>query len=789
MRDTDVVHLRDVWNLLVRNWGLILFSIFLGVVGTGAYVYFTVPVYRATTSIRIEEGRTELPVLDILQTLSTGSGVETEMEVLRARTLAESVVDSLGLQVTVISPRGASRAEILRDVQVEASASAGRYRLTRGGEGTFTVRDDVSGAGMGTVSSSVAVALPGVTFRLTDPAPDVGEIVIEVRSFEESVEQLRERLSVGRPNRDAGIITVTHESTDTFLVHEVPNALAAKFIAQGRRVRKTEATSTVRFLEQQIDTLSEQLRLAEEALTAFRTGEQVVSLQAEAESQVTQLTRLQAERNILETERSALQQLVDEFQTATETADPAAPSPFNRLISFPTLYRNQATSELMRSLSDANAERSELLERRTMEDPDVRTVTDRIHAIEDQLRATVVTYLEGLTNQVAAYDQTLARFGTELGGIPAKELRLTRLQRQTTVLEDVYTLLQSRLQEARVLEAVEDASVRVVDPAILPREPVRPHRLLAVFLGLVVGTMLGIGLAALRDYLDDTVHTREDVVEASRGRPMLGLIPRIRQATPGGRVQRARMLPGELGEHLIAGRDPRSPVSEAYRTLRTNLTFSNPDRPPKTIVFTSPLPRDGKSTSAANLAITMSQQGIRTLLIDADLRRGMLNSVFGHSREPGLTNLLGGSAELSEAIREIDLGESGTLHFLPSGPFPPNPAEILGSQKMRSLLEAVEKQYELILIDCTPLTVVTDAAVLGTKADGVVLVARANVTEKAALAYAVEQLETIRAPILGCVLNDVDFRRDSRYSGSWGKYGFYYQYYYADDGGRRRTRA
>ncbi len=784
MHDTGIVHLRDVWNLLVRNWGLILVSLVVGLGAAGAYVYLTVPVYRATTSIRIDEERTDLPVLDILQTLSNGSGVETEMEVLRARTLAERVVDSLGLQVSVRSPRGTSRPEILRSLAVGRAAPHARYRLQRRPEGGFAIRDD-SGVGHGEVSASTPAALPGAVFRVTDNALEHEEIVIEVQSFEEAVEQLREALDVGRPNREAGIITVTHESADTFLVHEVPNVLAAQFIAQGHRVKKTEATSTVRFLEQQIDTLDRQLLLAEEALTAFRTGEQVVSLQAEAASQVAQLTRLQAERNILETERSALQQLVSEIETASERADPEAPSPFNRLISFPTLYRNQATSELLRSLSEANAARSELLERRTMEDPDVQTVTARIQAIEDQLRATVVTYLRGLTNQVAAYDETLARFGVELERIPAKEVQLARLQRQTTVLEQVYTLLQSRLQEARVLEAVEDASVTVVDPAILPSEPVRPRTVLAVLLGIALGTALGIGLAILRDYLDDTLHTREDVALASGGRPMLGLIPRIHEASPVGRGPRAT-LPGELGDHLIAGRDPRNPVSEAYRTLRTNLTFSNPDRPPRTIVFTSPLPRDGKSTSAANLAITMAQQGIRTLLVDADLRRGVLNTVFGLPREPGLTNLLAGSAEPTAAIRQIDLGESGTLHFLPSGPYPPNPAEVLGSQRMRSLLEAVETQFELIIIDCTPLTVVTDAAVLGTKADGVVLVVRANVTEKGALTYAVEQLETIRAPILGCVLNDVDFRRDSRYSGSWGRYGLYYRYYYGEDGSRRR---
>jgi capsular exopolysaccharide synthesis family protein len=238
----------------------------------------------------------------------------------------------------------------------------------------------------------------------------------------------------------------------------------------------------------------------------------------------------------------------------------------------------------------------------------------------------------------------------------------------------------------------------------------------------------------------------------------------------------------------VAGRDLRNPVSEAYRGLRTNLTFANPDKPPKTIVFTSPLPRDGKSTSAANLAITLAQQGISTLLVDADLRRGVLHNVFGVDREPGLTTILTGQSPIEGGIRRLDLGESGTLDFLPSGAFPPNPAEILGSQRMRELLETLEERYDLVLIDSTPLTVVTDAAVLGTKADGVILVARANATEKGALTYAVEQLDNVRAPVLGCVLNDIDFRRDSRYDSSYGKYGYYYAYYYGEDEkGRKRS--
>ena len=157
------------------------------------------------------------------------------------------------------------------------------------------------------------------------------------------------------------------------------------------------------------------------------------------------------------------------------------------------------------------------------------------------------------------------------------------------------------------------------------------------------------------------------------------------------------------------------------------------------------------------------------LLVDADLRRGVLNSVFDTPREPGLTTILNGKCGIADAIRKLDLGQRGTLDFLPSGAYPPNSAETLGSQRMRSLVEALEERYDVIILDSAPLTVVTDAAVLGTKADGVVLIARANSMEKGALTYAVEQLKNVRATILGSVINDVDFRRDWRYYSSYGK--------------------
>lgn len=785
-------HLRETWNLLIRNWLVISASLILSVGAAAAYTVYTVPVYESVTTIQIEEERSDLPVLDILQTISTGSQVETEMEVVRSRTLIEGVVDSLGLQVQLQAPRGIARAVLLGAIYVERWAPEGLYVLDRQPDGSYSITEQETQARVGTASVGAAAAVPGATFTLRDPASEHEQIIINVEPFELAVQNLRHTLVVGRPNREAAIITVRYESTDTQLVHQIPNALASRYISDGRLVRKAEATSTVTFLEDQIDTLSIQLRQSEEVLTGFREVEQVVSLQAEADAQVTNMSRLQADRNQIEAERDALQTMVDAVDLEAALADPADPSPYTKLISFPTLFRNQAASEMLRSLNAAVNERSGLLQRRTLQDPDVINMTGRIQDIETQLRNTAVTYLQGLENQVDGYDAMLEQFGAELERIPETEVQLMRLEREKNVLEDIYTLLQQRLQEARILEAVQDVSVRVVDLAILPPEPVSPRKALNLLLGLILGGILGVGIASTREYMDETVHTREDIQAATGGAPILGMIPRIRQAGLNGKSSKSAISTiggvGELGARLVAGRDPRNPVSEAYRSLRTNLTFSNPDKPPKIIVFTSPLPQDGKSTTAANLAITLTQQGIKTLLIDADLRRGLLHGVFGVNRDPGLTNVLAGGAAISEAIQEIDLQESGKLDFMSSGPYPPNPAEILGSQRMKSLLEALDERYDLVLIDSAPLTVVTDAAVLGTKADGVVLVARANVTEKGALTYAAEQLRNVRAPILGCVLNDVDYRRDSRYYSTYGKYGYYHHYYYGDDGDKKKKK-
>jgi capsular exopolysaccharide synthesis family protein len=777
-RSREETHLRGVWHVARRHRGIIAGAPLLVLLGAFTFLGTSTQVYEGATTIRIDENRSNVPVLDALRTLSSGgSQLDTEMEVLRSRTLAEEVVAELALHGELVRPRRMPRSELLADIALARTAPAGEYRLSRGSNGVFTVSSSETGRTVAQGLPGEVLRIPGGSVMLADGAADHDEITLRVRRFDEAVRRFRRTLVVSRPNREADIVMVRYEGTDPLLAERVPNTVASAFMAGRGEARGAEARSTVRFLYEQIDTLTVQLTGAEDMLRGFRERERLISPEAEATAQVKRLVELQAQRDMVRAEVAAMTALLREVESSP-LATGMTPSPARRLIAFPTLLRNPAASELLRSLAEVENERATLLSRRTADDPDVVAFTERVREIEQQLGSISATYLQGLSNQVTSMNDALGGFEAELGRIPAAEIQYARLIREAKVLEEIYTLLQTRLKEAEIIAAADDPTVRVVDPAILPVRPIKPNVPLSLALAVMLGAGLGLGGAFAREHLDTTIRSRDDLQMATGGTAVLGTIPRIVDAhshtgqrfrLPFARRNRAGAgaaaagTAGSFQSRLVAGLDPRNPVSEAYRSLRTNITFARPGQQPRTLVFTSPAPGDGKSTSTSNLAAMLARQGVRCLLIDADMRRGVLHDVLGHPRTPGLSEVLLGRAQAADAIRTVDIGEGATFDLLPTGTLPPNPAELLGAAEMRTLLESLTEQYATILLDAPPLNVVTDAALLGTNADAVILVARAGVTDRNALHYALEQIRAVRAPLLGTVLNDVDARKDQYY--------------------------
>jgi len=389
-----------------------------------------------------------------------------------------------------------------------------------------------------------------------------------------------------------------------------------------------------------------------------------------------------------------------------------------------------------------------------------------------------------LRQQMAVLERDIASINDSIAalsdsGDPKDQSDLTRLQNTLSQYQSSYSSLLSRYEEFRLAEAQTVDNIIVDEPAVAPEEPVRPRKLTNTLLASVVGTMLAVGVIFLVEYLDDTVRTPEDISDVASLSTLTAIIG-LDDESPTG-------LP-------IALRSPRSPAVEAYRALRTNVQFSSVDRPVRTLVVTSSAPGEGKSVTASNLAVVMAQSGLSTILVDADLRRPTVHRRFGLPNAglttaltdtgPGTTLMMDGSnPDIVTYLQNIGVEN---LRILSSGSLPPNPAEVLGSDWMKRVVKALEAEADIVIFDTPPLLSVTDAVVLSSLVDGVLLVVEAGRTRRGMLQHAVEELQRGGTPVLGAVLN----RLTARGSG----YYHYYHSYYSSNGGdgsgeRRRNLA
>ncbi len=328
-------------------------------------------------------------------------------------------------------------------------------------------------------------------------------------------------------------------------------------------------------------------------------------------------------------------------------------------------------------------------------------------------------------------------------------------QRQALVAQQ--TLFRQKLDQLQVDAALKTGGAQLVTPAAVPTSPTRPRPARSAVIGLVVGAIFGVGLAFLRDFLDDSIKSKEDVERVARGVPTLALIPAV--ASWKNRNQPV----------LVSLTDPKSSAAEAYRTLRTSIQFMGLDRPMRTVQVTSPSASEGKSTTLGNLGVALAEAGQRVIIVCCDLRRPRIHEFFGLSNSVGFTSVLLRDVPLSSALQHVEGVDR--LQLLASGPVPPNPSELLSGRRTVEALTAVQADADVVLIDCPPVLPVTDAAVLSGRVDATLLVATAGSTTRKELQRAHELLTQVEAPIIGTVLNGV--------SGENG-YGYSYSYTYSE---------
>lgn len=363
--------------------------------------------------------------------------------------------------------------------------------------------------------------------------------------------------------------------------------------------------------------------------------------------------------------------------------------------------------------------------------------------------------IKSLESQINSFDNDIAEITDKidaLGENSDNDVERTRLEATLAQYNQIRASLLQTLEQVRLAESSSMQNLVMAEEAIAPRSPIRPRALMNAVLAGLIALALAVGGIFLYEALDDSLSP--DMVSRQFGLPILGVI--ARHATD--------------GASMVVKTQPRSPVSEAFRSLRTNIQFASVDKPVRSMLITSPSPEDGKSTVAANLSISLAQSGLRVALVEADLRKPQVHKKMNLPNRYGLSSVfVQPQAAVNGALQRTDVSN---LMAITSGELPPNPAELLGSGRMGDILGQLGNHLDMIVLDTPPVLVVTDAAVLATRVDGVLIVVKPGKTKQAAFRQAIEQLNRVGANILGVVLNDVEVK-SSRY-----RYSYYRNYYY-----------
>ncbi|MGQ0713302.1 MAG: GumC family protein [Gemmatimonadaceae bacterium] len=721
----------------------------------------TTRLYATTATVRIQELQTT-PVGVQTPTIRDYrvDPIQSEQEIIKSKAVAELVAEELGLRLHIVDPkllRGTLFGRFAPSVDSTVQFSELVIRLRGDGYSLHS-----GGRMLASAPYGERVSGGGVTLTVpARPRIEESEIRLGVMPLDNAAGTARAGLTT-RSRPQTNIVEISFTGADPVMVAEIANAVARMYARYTTEQRRRMATERTRSTEAAVNDQREELARKQEALTRFREGSSISSVEAEQSALGVQIQGFTSQRDALLIEQRTYGTILGKLSQA-DTAD----QELRQLAGTGAIRDNSHMQSLFDRWFDLQRNRAQLIAGgRNERYPDVIAVDQLIRSTKDELQQASNSYLIGLRSRISSLDARITELRRDMERYPSLEAQERRLEAEVATAQQLYATLLGELQRARIAESSESGYVTVIDDAMPPYAPVSPNRRRIFLTSLIFGAILGLGAAVVLENLDDSVKSPDEVREQF-GLPVVGTIPGIKDSD----------LPSENGvevaRRLATHFDPRSPVAEAYRSLRTNLAFARAHEAMRVLVLTSPGPADGKSTTVANLAITFAQQQQRTLLIDGDLRRAVLDKMFKVPRSPGLTDVLVGRAQLRDVIHPTEIDH---LSVVGSGPFPPNPSELLGSPSMKEVLRQAQADFDVVLIDSPPLLAVTDAAVLATIADGAILVIRVGATAKAAVRRAVAQLQTVHGHIVGAVLNDVDLRSGA-FSGS---YGYYYYYYYGE---------
>jgi tyrosine-protein kinase Etk/Wzc len=719
----DEPSFRDLVWVLVGSRRLVLGTA-AAVLGLAVvYLLLATPLYRSNVVVQVEdETKTLAGLQELSAVVNERTPADTEIEIIRSRSLLDGVVEQLGLDIQA-RPRTfpiIGNAFFRRHEGLQlASPPLGLDRYAWGGEHARVQRldlsDDLVGEPLQLTATGEgsfvfgfakkglsAVGQVGKPFSATQGDAQISAFVSELaarpgttftvvkRRMSDVVDKLRRELSIAEKSKKTGIIVIELQGEDPRQVSAILDAISGAYLRQNVERKSAEAAKTLEFIESQLPVVKRNAETADAALNDFQYQRGTVDLTAE--------TQKMLERN----------------------------------------------ADIQKGLQALELEQADLRQRFTEEHPALQTLRRKIEKLRSERDA----------------------LNAQMKKLPRTELESARLVGDAKVANELYSQLLNKAQQLRVAKSGTIGNVRVLDHAVVPRRPESPKPALVLALALVVGLSAGVAAAFARRALHEGT-VDPDEIERGTGLAIYAIVPHsARQEELGRRLHRH----GSTPVPILAALDPGDIAVENLRSLRTSLQFALVEASNNIIAIGGPAPDLGKSFVTANLAHVLATADRRVLVVDGDLRRGRLHRIFGGPRSPGLSDLVSGAVPLDGAIRKTELDH---LDFLSSGRVPPNPAELLGSARFEQVMAALSARYDFVILDTPPILAVTDTALIARIAAVNLLVLRAGRHPISEITATVKRLAQVGAKVQGAVLNDMPLT-ERRY----GRIAHYYQYEY-----------
>lgn len=580
-------------------------------------------------------------------------------------------------------------------------------------------------------------------------------------------------------------IKISYTNENPELAAKITNSIAQNFMDASFSNQTERFTTSVNWLDTSTRELKAKVQIAEEALANYTRANQIYSTEGGEGSKgstltISKLTQLHDQFVRVQSERLLKKSLYEQVQAG-------------RIAELPEAFSDPKITQLQQELSKLETQASELKVKFGPSNPKMMEVQNQIAVLTAQIensRKALEAKLKADYERSVQDEKSLsaALGGAKVAAVDENQasIKYNILKQDVATARGLYTDFLQNTNQAKARAAEQNNNIKFIQQAPIPTSPVGPKRLTMITMGFLLSLVAGIGLSLFLEYLDNTIKSLDDVDRYVQ-LPTLGIIPSISANAKTflvGQNARKRISTSEDGSQLgltaknsytpfnsLINSDSYAMIKEAYRAIRTSLLLSTAEAPPKIILVTSGSPSEGKSTTVVNLAISLAELGAKVLVIDCDLRRPSVHKYFDISSVNGLTNYLAGSIGADEAIQDLEIAN---LSVMPSGPIPPNPAELLSSQKMKDMLKLLGSSYDHIVLDSPPVVNVTDPVILSTIVDGTVFVVHAGKTTREITQRARQELMSVNSKILGVVLNNVNLRKDGYDYYSYYRYSSHY---------------